>query len=498
MPRLASSITLVLGVTILLGQDTAGQTTDVAMARERALATTLEAITAGEWHRGENDPAWLELRRELNVELTQRPNGPLAALARRTTARVGLQMLSLIAAPNDQLSVEVSARPRFLLDVPVPYVADISVSIDGGEWTGFVTLRDGDQCGIQLGKGGVWPVAFAEGFHRIELAADISYLRALPLTREKLDCGSVKYDKADGSARAVENAFEREHRVLPAMSFAISRNLLGATLVTAAAIEASLPAIPVRQWMIATVASAFGPTIGRIETWMPEFCNPEEGFVFVGNGGFSAKPRDDARHQVRALCATLHTGFPNDDRIVTLRLRLGTVNEALGDWSIEPPTLQDLSIGTSMRVMDVPFLSMLPSLVAVPADRLPGLNVSILPWDIHYEPRSARPGDPITITATIRNTGERDAPYITGLLGLQSCCADVVFKDFLVDIPVQGSVVVSMMAKMPQSGAIAVNIMVRPANADMHQGAYMRIFDVNPDDNEAVLDIGCASSRPCR
>jgi len=132
---------------------------------------------------------------------------------------------------------------------------------------------------------------------------------------------------------------------------------------------------------------------------------------------------------------------------------------------------------------------MLPDLMSFSAESLPAIDVSIYPSEIRYEPTGAKPGDPITIIATIRNLGERDALSWNGMLSVISD-SNILIRDFVGNIRAQGTMVVSFSTTLPVWACVAVTIEPRPANAIMRQGPYAHIWDDNLDNNTASIAIG--------
>lgn len=486
---------IALAASVLLVPDAIGQVSDPSVTQNRATAAALDRLANDRWHPWEREPAWLDLRRALSEELTRRPGGPLAARARLAAAYVDVAIGHVVAQRNEELSIQVDVNPRFQFDVPIPYVAEVYGSLDGGEWFRLGVFLAGHGCGAKLTTTSIWPAQLRDGFHHLDVLTDISFLRAPLRTDEVPTCDIPKRERAQALPDVSGlDVIQRERRVLPGVSFGIFSDLLGAPTALVETLEAGLPPVPITRWLNEILASVPGTAPESAGPWFSDFCEPEESVVFVGLTSGSLRRPQSARPQSRAVCLTLLPSLP-DGRLLALSLRVGTVNEDTGNWSIEPPSIREVSIGRSGNVLDVPFLSMLPNMLTFTPEAFPPLDVSIEPWDIRYEPFDAKPGDPITITATIRNLGDHDAPFTSGMLAVMSCCdSNIPIREFVEHIPAGGHVIVSLQTTMPLWGCVGVNILPWPANALMRQGPYGQIRDANSENNDAVIEIG--TTRP--
>jgi hypothetical protein len=118
--------------------------------------------------------------------------------------------------------------------------------------------------------------------------------------------------------------------------------------------------------------------------------------------------------------------------------------------------------------------------------------VSVDAEDLRYEPADAKPGDPIVISAALRNVGGRDAPVTSGLIGLQAIAPVSVAaaRGFVADIPLGSSVTVSFRTTMPVSGEIVVQLLPFPDVRLFRQGPYSQLLDVDTTNNMATRRIG--------
>lgn len=484
-------ISIVLIGWALFSPPGAGQLGDLGAVRDAAIVERLEYLASGQWHPLEKDPAWTDLLRALNEELARKPLSRVSAAARQAAAPVDVEITPIIARRNDDLSVQVEVRPRFVLDMAIPYVAEVYASLDGGAWFRIGVFRDGRGCGTKLTTTDFWPTKLADGIHHVDLWTDIAFLSSAPTTTESPDCGIPKRNHAKDltPVNAVE-VIQRERRVLPSLTFGVFAGLLGAPTAPVNTLEEGLSETSLDRWLKEVLSSLSPSEPDPASSWFSEFCEPEESIAFVS--GKSVKAQLAARRKSRAICLSTGARLP-EHRTLFMRIRVGTVNEEARTWSIEAPSVYEISIGGLGNVLDIPFLSLLPRLITLPAEAFPSLDISIQPGDILYKPVDAKPGEPITITATIRNVGERDGRFISGILGVKGGVEGqfgIAHHDFLVDIPARGSSTVTLSTTMPPWGWIAVNIDAMPANAIHRQGPYSQLRDSELENNQTFIEIG--------
>jgi len=145
-------------------------------------------------------------------------------------------------------------------------------------------------------------------------------------------------------------------------------------------------------------------------------------------------------------------------------------------------------------VLEVPSLSLLPQAMIYPLSMFPEHDVAVFERDLRYEPAGAKPGDPITVTAVIRNAGGRDARLTTGIVTLNNEEGPLGWREFVADIPVDGTFEASFPATMPAAGVISAYISdTVPFTVDRPE-PYGQLTDVNPDNNRAEKKIRAMQS----
>jgi len=458
---------------------------DPAAVRRLKMVEVLEALARDDWRAASEPAMWRELVQAFDAELVRDPGSPMAALVRQAATRIDIDVRPIIVRRAEDLHADIQGGSALELDTPIPYRADIYASLDGGEW--FLFGVHGGGCGTRILP---WTAGLEPGIHSLHTIVDINYLRQAPAPAADGPC-TLRPGAGGDSLPPLDpdNVINRERRELSAHSFGIFPVL--PTGVMASAIEPGLPDLPLGTWLQNELAQA-----GNAETspdWVVDFCHVEEAIVFAIGDWRPAS--SSSRRQPRSICLAYATGV-NDASVVALRLRVATVNEDTAEWTFETPALQDLAIGGDGNVMDVPFPSLLPQVLTQPPASFPILDVAVSPSDLRYEPADAKPGDPITVIARIRNIGDRDARLMNGLLAMQAEGSLIAVHEFVADIPVQGAVEVSVRSAMPASGVIVAQVSPLPGVARVPLMPYSQLRDVNTENNDAVLSIGAKRLEP--
>lgn len=464
-----------------------GQAPDPPAPSQEEMVTVLEGLARDDWSVVSKIERWPLLRHAFDAELDRNPNSPLSALIRKAAVRVDVKVSSVIVRHWRDVVIELDRQPRFELDAPIPYVAVIHASIDGGAWSTWRVFHESDRCYPRL------PLRsdLASGIHRMNFVVDIAYIRK-PIDAVEPFC-TPDSPAGDLSLTQIEpaNVLGHDRHVLPGVSFAISPDLLGAPDAAASSLEVDLPEIPISLWLHDVLAPF--EDMKTLQDWHADFCRDEEAFVY----GFSDWRRDGARARrtPRDVCLTYAAGIKSAPP-AAVRLRVATVIEDTGVWTLETPTLADVSVGGGGKFLAVPRLNFLPQIMPASLSALPSLDVAVLESDLRYAPIGAKPGDPITITAVIRNIGGVDGRLTTGMLLMEPASTSdwplAVARDFVVDVLVDGTAEVSVPATMPESGFIVALVHgtmlpFAPAGASVTYGG---LSDANMENNEARKKIG--------
>lgn len=437
----------------------------------------LEGLIRDDWSIVSEFYPWQEVEQAFAAELARNPHSEMASLIRRAATQFDAGVDRVLVRNASELQVRVARTPRFELKTRVPYVAEFFGSVDGSEWFSLAAIDDGAPCWSDRVT---LPTALGPGVHRLQVVVDVTYL-SKPLHSAETYCPPSTVRKV--SQPQAEDLIEVVRHTLPGISFAILPNLL--PTMPAGSVEAGLPQVPISNWLHTTLTWFTGKDVHQ--EWHSEFCRGEEEFVY----GLQQWHRvaGAARLKPRALCLTWFPWTPGN-ALMAMRLRIGTVTEHTGEWAIETPTFSDMSIGEESRFLDIPFLALLPQLMTNSIQHLPPMDVAVDKDDIRFTPADAPMGAPVTLTAVIRNVGGIDAYRRAGYMMLEGGPVRG-WKEFVVDIPVNGKVEVSFRTTMPPGGFVLVQVypLQPPFAVTGAAVTYMGLIDANEADNVAVKEL---------
>jgi hypothetical protein len=479
----------------------------------------LDRVLKEEWHPEPTDPAWLDIKGQVELEVATNSSGSIATLARRAALRVEVGAEPVVSTSGHTSSFALDTRPWFPLATELPYVVELHASLDGARWILLASADDGMRCQVRT-IDIAWPDEIVFGFHHVKLVADVTFLRQRTKGLKKHCTFSKQLPDSDVTVSPIpsKQILATERRSLPAISFGLfdtrrsvklPREANGvwtkidqtqpvydtfvkaAQQVRADTLEPGLPEIAFQQWL-ESVLEPF--PVPKEETkgisWRTEFCNQKEAQWYPGYSvGSSYWPAAfNARHRRRDLCAvagsTILEGNGPAPRLLTVRVRIGTLLEDTGEWLLAEPTFLDAFLESS-DTLDVPTLSVLSALLRLPIELWPTTDISVTAGDISYTPRIPMPGEPVTVKVQIRNLGGRDVPFVHGTLDLGPCCPrERVLRDFHGSIPIGRTMTIEHTLVLPSGRAlIGVCAEVWPLGA-------ASATDRNTEDNCAGLAIG--------
>jgi len=457
--------------------------------------STLTRMLEDERHLAWNDPAWLSLKSELDVEVPAQPDGQLARLARRAAARVELSANPLIATAKHASTLTLDTRPWFTVQTELPYYVEVRGSLDGAAPIVLAGAFGDAQCEVKIGDV-AWARPLGTGFHRVAISVDVAYLRRAPASKR---C-AFRPRTASRTTRpmvrpAATDVITHEQRMLPGLSFGIFDTPSADVVVRAAQaaparmLDSRLASVPFERW--------FGTITGRAQIdWRSGFCNEDEALWWHPSNGDTDqgywRATMDARRKPRELCATALAATQDGSRSVGVRIAVGTLLEDSGDWQFIPPKLYEAFIDADANTLDVRRLADLAEAVGASTDKWPRTNLSV--HDVTYTPAHPAPGQSVTVRAVIRNTGSRDVRYAHGSLVIVPCCgvARKSVEDFVRTIAAGATFVVERTVTLPDAIA-GVSACVWPFPPDGREDSRWRrrpTSDANPADNCAEINIG--------
>lgn len=105
------------------------------------------------------------------------------------------------------------------------------------------------------------------------------------------------------------------------------------------------------------------------------------------------------------LCAAKTLPLPDDRSLTSIGDWLQGSDGRSG-WVVHPPSVRDLYIGARSNSLDIRSLSELRTGIDLPVERWPNVEFEVA---VNASPLRATPGDLVTFTIQVRNTGKRDA-----------------------------------------------------------------------------------------
>jgi hypothetical protein len=160
-------------------------------------------------------------------------------------------------------------------------------------------------------------------------------------------------------------------------------------------LDAALPPLELDQWLTATLLS-YNMHAAPVE-WQLDRC---EDFTSDLPGYSSSE-----------LCveATSANISQSEEKTLTLILAVGVwwqASDGRSEWVVRPPAIRDLFIQTDTNSLDIRSLSELTTAFNLPVDRWPTVELEVA---VDASPLRALPGEIVTFTIQVRNTGKRDA-----------------------------------------------------------------------------------------
>ena len=484
---------------IALAPSASGEQPDV-MAIVARTTTALTRMIDEPWHPIPTDPIWEEIQPVIEVEVAQRPTGPVAMLARRATARIDVRVDPIVSSAGDMSSLQIDARPWFTVASDLPYVVEVRGALDSGPWMRLTDVQSGSKSSARI-IDIRWPHDIELGFHHLDVVAITSFLRT------------------SGSPEVLG----REERRLPGISFALldvrhhvrsaatARRLGGvwfekqppaydvfvrsAQTALASAIEPGLPTEPLSVWLDRTFERR--KDMHDTIAWRTGYCHEDEaeGKIYRGERAEPQFWSDDApaRLKPRDLCAIFARSLLAGP-LVVVRIKVGVVREDTGEWALIPPTLYEAFVEKFDRGLPSPTLADLPRLGALAEDDYPTADLSISAGDVAYLPVRPVPGDVVTVQVTVRNIGRLDVPHAHGMLRVIPCCNEPPTKidhDFDVSLTIGETATIERRVVLPRgSGWVSVCVFSSPLNGVSSVGYKTWADEQNMIDNCVNVPIG--------
>ena len=374
-----------------------------------------------------------ELQDAVTAALNANPNdGELAWAALRASFMAVPSASPVIFDSMPTITLEV--LPPFMLPWNATADMTLDASVDGSDWQRALDhampLVPGALSPIPIPK--LFPGAAAPGFHVVRFRATFQFA---------------------GGPRLLRTSDTRE---LPVVTYGITGGLgdgqrLAALLDSAALAKASdfdpgLPKMPLGVWLRTVAGSPSGPTI----YWTGHWCDERAGLDDQPKTSICARAMVGAspgvnHGEVWFKIATADTSGPNPT------------------WTAVAPTLEGVDlIADSRSTVD---LAGLPSALRSSSDEWPHATLVLNPNAIALTPATPKPGEPVTISIELRNTGASDM-FGTGIDVTVGDATDALaHRQFIRSIPAGQSVIVKTDAVFPRGYGVVTVIALTGADA---------------------------------
>lgn len=330
-------------------------------------------------------------------------------------------MTAPVSSTDNLPSLELNAHTVLKLARPLAYSARVYASLDGSE---FVRVRE-----PVPGKGGAFRIdtrlgaaAAQPGFHHVRVRAHLTFGDpAEPAWTEVRDLPQLFYAVYD------------VHAASPAGARTF---VYGPAAVVARELDPVLGDEPFATWLTGVLSRRRASTDTAPE-WTSRYCSER-----TAEAGSRPDPT--------AVCSVVY--FQSRGHIGQIWFRTGDVhvNDDGVEWvPVAPPRFEGLVIRRSAP--ESQRLSVLPLLLDTDPALRPTGDVAIAPDDIVITPRTPKPGAPAAVTVTVRNQGQGDLHKVAVSVAFgESPIARGTSRQFVVDVPAQSSVEITLDAVFPQ------------------------------------------------
>ena len=404
------------------------QTADSPRTR---LVQALEALisTESSGHTTHDDGEWLQLA---VTDSIRRGDREIERLAVRAAAPLRARITRPVSPTHDLPVLDIDAGNVLSVPRPINYRAQVFGALDSSEFIPVLEARSGVASGARLEKA-LGPAAVLPGFHTLRLRARLTF-------------GA---DQADGDSSWTET------RELPPLFYAIYdiagqpqatpdlRALVyGPAAASARTFDPSLGDEPFAVWL-ATVLSTRRKGNGPGPEWLSQFCSER-----TAEAG--------AAPDRTAICAVVY--FQAVSRIGQIWFRTANVQITEDGARLDPlaaPRFEGFVIGES--ALESQRLSALPSVLDTDPALRPIGDVSISPDDIRVVPSNPAAAQPLTVAITARNRGTGDLFKVAIHVALATSPTEKgVSRQFVVDIPANGSAEVTLQSVFPSGYGVIV------------------------------------------
>ena len=250
---------------------------------------------------------------------------------------------------------------------------------------------------------------------------------------------------------------------------------VAARKVSVRSLDQRLPDLSLDEWLELTLLPW---KTDRAETyWYVHDCR---------EGTPSTKPTD-----ATLLCAEAFASV-NDDKALSVRLRVGRVVEERGTWRwLEMiPTLEDVYLVQENNSLDIARLGDVPNALSIPVEKWPTAELEMGPGGITIQGPGRVPaaGEVITFAFRVRNNGTRDAENAVLKASLRPSGDQDKAVDYEVrlNVPAGRTTTTTWRVQLPPASDWSI---VALAEQD-YVGSKRVPFEPDSVNNSAILELG--------
>ena len=389
------------------------------------LAAALEALiaTGPSGHTTHDAGEWLQ------VAVTDAIKGgdrAIERLAVRAASPLRAHITIPVSSTESLPHLDINTQGVLKVPRPIDYSAQILVSLDGAEFVKGLDVRSGSTQALRLDRK-LGPSAELPGFHSLRVKARLTFGGAKngPASwTEVRDLPELFYAVYDLTAEPTPGSID------------VRAFVYGPASVASSEFDSGLGSEPFAVWL-SGVLSARSTTTDPDPLWVGRYCSERTAEV-------------DTTPVPTAICSVVY--FQAAGTMGQVWFRTGdirTTDDGIKWERVTPPRFEGFAIRGSAP--ESQRLSALPVVLDTDPALRPVGDVAISPDDIVVVPSDPRPGAPVSVTITVRNQGSGDLFKVSvQVLLVSSRDPDgSAARQFVVDLPAQGSTAIKFEAALP-------------------------------------------------
>jgi hypothetical protein len=396
------------------------------------LMQALEGLIAAEpsGHTTHDDGEWLQLA---VTDSITRGDREIERLAVRAASPLRARVTSPVSGTHDLPSLEVNADTVLRVPRPINYRAQVLGALDGGEFVPIYEAHSGGRSGVRIERA-LGPAAAVPGFHTLRMKALLRF-----------GDGQTNGDASWTETRELPTLFYAIYDIAgpPAGTVDIRALVYGPAGVPVKTFDTSLDSQPFALWLATVLSTRRNQRADPGPDWISQFCSERtaEAGVIPDRTG---------------VCAVVY--FQAVSRIgqIWFRTAEAHVSENAVRWDVLPsPQFEGFVIGESAP--ESTRLSALPAILDADPTLRPIGDVAISPDDIRVTSSDRAADQPVSVAITVRDQGTGDLFKVLVRVTLTSSPTDKgVSRQFVVDIPAQGSTEITLQSAFPAGYGVIV------------------------------------------